>query len=267
MRINDAASIDFPANYQCMVQSIRKKTCLCNAACRQKVLLRNPFPHFCITPFHLSIFVSVCTVCAFSLCCEGWSVFQWSVISVPGLLIPHVYIKDLRSAAPGASVLSGACAYSTCPAVDIYVWTHTLYHATQTHYTTSTNTAGPTNRSPQLSKISQLPHAWSSCPSEPCSFIMEPMWQDPALAHSTVHAHTNSALQDSAHSSICVSVLLVASQQWSCVSAGLVLPQSLSPAATHPSWSLTVNKEIQSPAAHHTWLSPLTSHYLRTWAN
>lgn len=86
-----------------------RKTCLCNAARRQKVLLRNQFPHIRITLFHLSIFVSVCTVWALSLCCGGWSIFQWSVISVLGLFIPPVYIKDLRWAVLPS--LQKHCAY------------------------------------------------------------------------------------------------------------------------------------------------------------
>lgn len=108
MGVNYAASIDIPANYQCGVQSKGFKACLCIAMHRQKVLLRNRFPQICIAVFLLSIFVSVC---GFSLCCGGWSIFQWSVISVPGLFIPAVCIKDLRWAAPGAAILPGASAH------------------------------------------------------------------------------------------------------------------------------------------------------------
>lgn len=181
------------------------------------------------------IYLSLClsVLCAFSLYCGGWSIFQWSVISVPGLFIRAVYIKDLRWAAPGAAV---ACR-SMCRHAE--QWTYSMYG--QTLSVMQPRPVLP----PQLTQLGQQTTHHNS-PNYPAAPLLVQLPQWAMLIYNgayvtgssmcTLHcphtqSHTNSTQQEGMHSSICMSVLLVTSQQWGCVSTGLILPQSLPPAA------------------------------------
>ncbi len=138
-----------------------KKTCLCNAVHCQKVLLRKLFPFMCITVFHLSLFVSVCTLCILPL--------LWKMINIS--------VKCHFSSRPVYSPCLHQGLEMSCPwihpcrrmRIHAQQWTymprHTLHHATCTHFTTSAHTAGPTNHFLQLSKLPSWPMFGPAAPA------------------------------------------------------------------------------------------------------
>ena len=140
---------------------------LCSA---RRFLLRNLFPHICITLFHLSIFVSVC---AFSP--PLWRMINISVkchFSSRPVYSPCLHQGFELSCPPGASALAEASAYMhsrghTCADTHTHTHTHTLHHSTQTHFTMSANTAVPANRSLQLSKLPSCPVPGPAAPENP----------------------------------------------------------------------------------------------------
>jgi len=167
----------------------------------------------------------------------------WGMINIsfqPQALFTLSTSRNLWWALPRASILAETCAYMHRCA---HMFGHTLCHATHTSFTTWANTAGPTNRSPQSSKL----------PAAPC-LVQLPLWAmfiyNRACVTDSINTHRNSTLQERMHYFICVSVTLVTSQYLVCVSAGLILSQSLPHGATYPSWSVSGNWEIQSSAYH-----------------
>lgn len=205
------------------------------------------------------IYLSLClsVLCAFSLCCGGWSIFQWSVISVPGLFIPPVYIKDFRWAAPCFCSCRSMCKHAQ-------QWTCMCGH---THSIMQPKPILP----PQLTQLGQQTafHNSPNYPAAPCSVHLPRratlIYNGAYVTSSGVSTLplSKDTQKNSLHGKedippyVCLSCWWLRSSE--AVSAGLVLPQSLPPAATSPSWSVTVNKKIQSPA-HHTWLTlPLST--------
>lgn len=105
-------------------------------------------------------------------------------------------------------------------------------------------------------QITHLPQPPSGYPGNFCSFITEPYMTGSgasALRRSPAHIPLKSPVSGSPALLTCVSVLLVAPRR----RRGLVLPQSPPPAASHPSWSLTINRKIQSAGHHRRLSSPL----------
>ena len=144
---------------------------LCSA---RRFLLRNLFPHICITLFHLSIFVSVC---AFSP--PLWRMINISVkchFSSRPVYSPCLHQGFELSCPPGASALAEASAYMhsrghTCADTHTHTHTHTPSFDPNSFYHVSKHSCASKPLFATL-QITQLPRAWSSCPREPCSFIM-----------------------------------------------------------------------------------------------
>lgn len=208
--------------------------------------VEKPIPSY----LHCSVSSIYLCVCLYSVhspsAVEDDQYFSEVSFQFQACLFPLSTSRILRWATPGASVLAEVCAYM-----------HSSGHiCMDTHSIMQPKPILP----PQLTQLGQQTalHNFPNYPAAPC-LVQLPLSAmliyneahvtvSSISTHSAVHTHTNSTPRESTHSSICVSVPLVASQQWGCVSAGLVLPQSLPPAATYPSWSVTVNKKIQSPA-------------------
>ena len=268
IRINYAAPIDIPANYQCRVQSIGEKTCLCNAVQRQKVFVEKPIPsylHYSVS----SIYLCVC-LCILLSAVEDDQYFSEVSFQFQACLFPLSTSRIWAELPPRC--------FRSCRRFCIHAqqWTYMCEHThththrhrhAHTHTHTHTPSCDP-NSFYHVSKhscaskplfatlqITQLPRAWSSCPREPCSFIM---WQAPALAHSTVHTRTNLTPREGTHSSICVCLSCWWLPSSEAVSQlGWFSPSSLPPAATYTSWAVSVNKKIQSTASSHIASPPL----------
>lgn len=121
----------------------------------------------------------------------------------------------------------------------------------------------PTVLTPQVTQLGQqtalqithLSQTRSSNRGKLSSFIMEPYVTGTSMRTlKCPHTPLKSPPWEIMHSShVCLPCCWLPGSEGR-VSDGLVLPQSLPPAAAYPSWSVTVNKKIQS-AAHHTRLS------------
>lgn len=133
----------------------------------------------------------VSVVCAFSLCSKAWSIFQENVIPVPGLFTRSRLHQRSETSSPRCCRYKSACVHA-----------RQRRHEYSDDICSSANTVGSTNCSVQTLQITHLP----------------------SVAAPPAHVHKF-------HPSICAFVLLVTSQQRSCLSDGLVLLESMPPAA------------------------------------
>ena len=227
---------------------------LCSA---RRFLLRNLFPHICITLFHLSIFVSVC---AFSP--PLWRMINISVkchFSSRPVYSPCLHQGFELSCPPGASALAEASAYMhshghTCADTHTHTHTHSIIRpklilpCQQTQLCQQTALCNSPNypAAPCLVQLPQRTLLIYNVTSSGVSTLHRP------------HAYKFDSAGKHAflHMCVCLSCWWLPSSE-AASQLGWFSPSSQQPAATYTSWAVAVNKEIQSTASSHIASPPL----------